>query len=383
MLSCSLGNFRLFAEIMDHHAWIAIFFFLLCLFVGDGARKNYYDHFENIPSPVVVSSMTSLDYKYMLVAELTISSMLLLDFAIEYISNITIRVSGSKSTFISLSVTTMLLMSSCVLKILVNTEINATSNAAGIMGILGAILQLIGSVAILYTSFRWCRMLYSISKIRQITTEEWDCTIYILLISLMLIELWIFNAIFNASTIREYTVMHLLAIEISFTSFAAIQAMYQRSVLRQQSIKFKARSSQIALNVKILSNGIMSESIYRRVNINPNLSYDTHDDNVIVNKSSKSVVDWKTSSRADGKVVPMEYQDTTYTMMKKKTAKSPISVDEKIKSPLFPATQTMNNHTLWGLDRDLETSTVKSISFQQQQQQQQHCCNPLVTLNLH
>eukprot|EP01041_Mallomonas_annulata_P012689 gene12689-26721_t len=199
---------------------------LLCLpaFLIVGTSENIAEAADDKESPQVVSSMNSLEYRYILVSEMTIAILLLVEAVIDTLSKM--RQKAAEGCFINMSILMLLLISSTVIffvsipknhyyDILVIYEmrvvlilgvvlvyayhygghiwrspylfVGAVGGATGcllqtydpmnIAGIhfIGGIFQAIFTVILLFYCIRWFKFIIETSKLRILTANEWNC----------------------------------------------------------------------------------------------------------------------------------------------------------------------------------------------------------------
>eukprot|EP01041_Mallomonas_annulata_P012051 gene12051-25250_t len=190
--------------IVDYYSGIAIVFSLLCLLMKPILNQSYYENERNQPIPPVIPNMASIEFRYILVAEMSICGLLILNAAIDAMSD-SRSIFSSKGALINLSILGCVLFSGasnfyiavpngdyllmyslylarlifipaticsyvyrygksiwqsplliflvvlagvgCVLKVVLMTKNDAKSSTSGSIGITATVCQLLGSMA--------------------------------------------------------------------------------------------------------------------------------------------------------------------------------------------------------------------------------------------
>eukprot|EP01041_Mallomonas_annulata_P014164 gene14164-30153_t len=164
--------------------------------------------------PLIISSINSLEYRYILVGEITMATLLLVEAATDILSNSSCMFSVQGS-LVNIAVLISLLIASgigCFLQIL-----DAKDHAD--LHFTGSILQMIFSISIGIAYLRWIRYLILENSNRTITTNEWNCTIYMALGIIAVILQWIISIIFNVRSIEGMSLPYLICMEASVSSF--------------------------------------------------------------------------------------------------------------------------------------------------------------------
>eukprot|EP01041_Mallomonas_annulata_P015132 gene15132-32095_t len=262
---------------VDYYVVLALTFSLFCIFISND-QGSISNNNENI---TIVSSLKSLHFKYVLVVITSVSSILSLEVVVDNLYNLK-NIFTAKGSLINLSILLVLLLSSvvnffialpstdsqlmyrvyqvrnivvfatilsfssrygktfwndyilflayligctgCILKVASYSGPEAQSNASTFMSSVGIAAQaFLSGIVILYT-IRWYIYLRKESISRDITPDEWNTTLYMTTGSLTLLVLWSFNVIFGEKDYSDFSVAHLISIEVAFASFAVIQA---------------------------------------------------------------------------------------------------------------------------------------------------------------
>eukprot|EP01041_Mallomonas_annulata_P004798 gene4798-9567_t len=279
-------------------------FLPLCILIGVVVSKDYHKIANDGDDvPIVILSMNSPGYKYFLVSEMTVATMMLLDAAIDNLSNDFHNIFSSKGSLVNICLLISTVLGSsinffvCIHNedyVLLNTVLGSRlifincaifsyayryghqiwrsrvliiTSLTGCLGILlkvislamnkhfnyhdkqidliSVVLSVIFRLVFMLLCFRWYWYLKQESKSRQITSDEWNCTIYITLGLLLTIILWIYGIITNSTTIINFSVPFLIGIEVVLTLFVVCQAMHQTRILRKESIQSKTVRVQI------------------------------------------------------------------------------------------------------------------------------------------
>eukprot|EP01041_Mallomonas_annulata_P009479 gene9479-19688_t len=243
--------------VMDYYSCLAMVFVPLCILLGFFSGQNLYQKLPSTaPMPLVVSSMNSLEYKYFLIVEMTIASMLLLDVAIDNLSNAFKNIFSTKGSLINISLLISMLLPCAVIffisipnhdyilmNIILGTRIlfiNCTilcyayrygnhiwkSRLTFLTGLISCVAPLLRVVA-LTVSFE------SKDLANQLETASLNLRI------IVSVTLWIYNSVYNAPTVINFSSSFLISVEALFTSFVVLQAMHQTRVVRKEFNRYK------------------------------------------------------------------------------------------------------------------------------------------------
>eukprot|EP01041_Mallomonas_annulata_P009841 gene9841-20470_t len=237
-LVCFLVNNR--QMVLDYYSLMGMIFVPLCILAGTLAGKNYYiDASETLQiPPLVVSSMNDPGYKYCLVVEMTVASLLMIDAAIDNFSNST-NIFSTKGSLINMSFLISILLASTI-----NFFVSIPNNDYVLINTIIGSRIILTNCAIFSYSYRYGNHIW----------KSWLPIILVLLGGCLgpflrvvsfstraayTITLWIFSNAFNARSIVEYSSSFLICTDVIFTSFVVLQAMHQTRVIRKESNKYK------------------------------------------------------------------------------------------------------------------------------------------------
>eukprot|EP01041_Mallomonas_annulata_P005371 gene5371-10738_t len=233
---------------------MAVVFTLLCLLTGQYLNPNYYQHeYESQSVATILPNMKSVQYRYFLVSQMSMSYLLIANAIIEILADFR-NILSSKGVFINLAILFNLLLSSsanffisipnddyllvsnleisslvfisgtvysyayrygnsiwrspvliiitviggigCVLQVVFTAQYDDNSRTSQNIYIIAITCQLIGSTMILYL-IRWYWILAKAYKTRQITDGEIHSTVYLTLTALIIILFWITSILFH------------------------------------------------------------------------------------------------------------------------------------------------------------------------------------------
>eukprot|EP01041_Mallomonas_annulata_P012128 gene12128-25451_t len=290
----------------DYYVVLAFIFSPMCILI--------YNDQGSILNPIrlgnditIVTSMKSIHLKYVLIVVMSLSSILFLEVAVDNLFNLK-NILNSKGSLINLSILLALLLSSavsffialpsedsdlmcriyqirnivvcasvlsfssrygksfwndrilflaflilcigCVLRIATYSDPAEQSSTSEITSTVGIIFQSFLSGLIIVYTIRWYIYLRKETFLRNITVDEWNTTLYMTIGSFTLIVLWVFNPLYGEKDYNDFSVAHLISIEVAFASFAVVQALYQTRSVRVECNKRKARKSALTLSLR-------------------------------------------------------------------------------------------------------------------------------------
>eukprot|EP01041_Mallomonas_annulata_P005341 gene5341-10685_t len=304
---------------LDHYVFIGFIFAPLCILIPNdqGSILNPIRLGNDI---TIISSMKSIHLKYILIVVMSSSSILFLEVAVDNLFNLK-NILASKGSLINLSILLVLLLSSAVSffialpyedsdlmcrifqirNLVVCASVMSFSSRYGktfwrdrilfvaylflcvgsllriasysdssveqsssslIISTVGIIFQAFLSFLIIVYTIRWYIYLRKETFLRNITVDEWNTTLYMTMGSFTLIVLWVFNPLYGEKDYNDFSVAHLISIEVAFASFAVVQALYQTRSVRVESNKRKARKSALTLSLRAAQH---ADSIVRTV----------------------------------------------------------------------------------------------------------------------
>eukprot|EP01041_Mallomonas_annulata_P013751 gene13751-29244_t len=273
------------SKIIDPYSIMLIMYIPICLGVYSNSNNSIQENDEQL----YTIHESSLEYRYILIVEMTIAGLLLVEALIDAISN-TSNLLSSEGSLVNISILTSLLIGSITIffsaipnnnlyfifaiietrLILIFGAILSYSYhygqgiwrsrymiASAYLGGAGFVLQTsdalyngeissaatglqaISTIAFVMSYLRWTRYLINERNSRKITRNEWNCTTYMAVgIITMLIE-WALGAIFDINTVADCSEQFLICVEVSITAFVVIQFLYQTRVLRKEYNKHK------------------------------------------------------------------------------------------------------------------------------------------------
>eukprot|EP01041_Mallomonas_annulata_P000649 gene649-1252_t len=230
------------SQVIDFYSFFGVVFIPTGLIGGHFLAQRYYENIQlKNYDTIVLSSMYSNGFKYMLVAEMTIAILLLLDVFIYHLSKMR-NMFTTKGSLINISVLLALLTASgtgTFLRIATMAQYDTNSSTTGVLGVCSMVGQVSCSATLGITCLRWYYHLYKESRRREITDDEWNCTIYVTLGMTTIFIIYILLSVFGAPMLKDFTESILVAVEVAFTSFAVAQAFHQTHVIRKQSVKYQ------------------------------------------------------------------------------------------------------------------------------------------------
>eukprot|EP01041_Mallomonas_annulata_P002161 gene2161-4207_t len=297
---------QILRQFFDYYFVLALLFSPLCILIFD-EEESISNSIDLGKEFTVVSSMKSIYFKYVLIVIMSLSSILFLEVVVDDFFNLK-NIFTAKGSLINLSILLALLFSSavnffialplgdsdlmyrvyhirnisvcasilsfssrygkafwkdrilflayiigclgCILKIAAYSDPSEQSRTSKLLSTVGIAFQAVLTLLIIIYTIRWYIYLRKESFSRNISSDEWNTTLYMTIGSFTLIVLWSFTIFFGEKDYTDFSVAHLISIEVAFASFAVVQALYQTRSIRVESNKRKARKSALTLSLR-------------------------------------------------------------------------------------------------------------------------------------
>eukprot|EP01041_Mallomonas_annulata_P009199 gene9199-19070_t len=226
---------------IDLYPFLLVIFVTLCLVTG--LCKNSIDIISEQQAESVVS-MHSLDYRYVLVGEITIATLLLVEASIDFFSN-AIRIHSVKGSMVNFAILITILVGSTIIffAAIPNSDyyLIFVFRETRFVLVVGAILSYSHRVG----KHIWrCRFLListiigAIGCYLQIFQDMSRTNIDDPGIVTLFVQ-WIMANVFDVKSLDRMNVPYLISVEVSFTSFVVIQFLYQTRLIRKESSRQK------------------------------------------------------------------------------------------------------------------------------------------------